>query len=60
MNSRVPEVADCDDVTIRRDVLSQVKPVVLRGLAGHWPATRYGRTSPQAIIGYLSRLDSGR
>jgi len=60
MNSRVSEVADCDDVTIRRDVLSQVKPVVLRGLVAHWPATRYGRTSPQAIIGYLRRLDSGR
>jgi len=57
--SRVPEVADCDDATIRRDVLSRVRPVVLRGLIGHWPATRYGRTSPEAIIGYLRRLDNG-
>jgi len=58
-NCRVPEVTDCDDVTIRRDVLSRVKPVVLRGLVGQWPATRYGRTSPQAFIDYLRRLDNG-
>src|SRR5215469_3348864 len=57
--NRIPEVAGCDDATIRRDVLSQVKPVVLRGLIGHWPATHHGRTSPQAIIGYLRRLDNG-
>lgn len=58
-NSRVAEVAGSDEVAIRRDVLSQVKPVVLRGLVGHWPATRHGLTSPQAIIDYLRRLDSG-
>lgn len=57
--SRIREVTDCDDATIRRDVLSQVKPVVLRGLVDQWPATHYGRTSPQAIIGYLRRLDNG-
>jgi len=55
----VPEIARCDDATIQRDVLSQVKPVVLRGLVEHWPATRHGRTSPQAIIDYLRRLDNG-
>src|SRR5262244_3957850 len=57
--NRIPELARCDDAAIRRDVLSQVKPVVLRGLVDHWPAVRYGRTSPQAIIDYLRRLDNG-
>jgi len=57
--NRIPELARCDDATIRRDVLSRVKPVVLRGLVGHWPAVRHGRTSPQAIIDYLRRLDNG-
>jgi hypothetical protein len=57
--NRIPEVARCDDATIRRDVLSQVKPVVLRGLVDHWPAARYGRTSPRAILDYLCRLDNG-
>ena len=56
---RIPEVVDCDDATIRREVLSRVEPVVLRGLVGHWPATRHGRTSPQAVLGYLRRLDNG-
>jgi cupin-like protein len=58
-NCQITEVANCDDVAIRRDVLSGVEPVVLRGLVGHWPATRFGRTSPQAIIDYLRRLDNG-
>ena len=57
--NRIPEAAGRDDATIRRDVLSQVKPVVLRGLVAHWPAVRHGRTSPQAFIDYLRRLDNG-
>jgi hypothetical protein len=57
--NRVAEIARCDDAAIRRDVLSQVKPVVMRGLVAHWPAVRYGRTSPEAILGYLRRLDNG-
>ena len=57
--NRIPEVTGCDDATIRRDVLSRVKPVVLRGLIAHWPATHHGRTSPQAIVGYLRRFDNG-
>jgi hypothetical protein len=58
-SNRIPEVAHRDDAMIRRDVLSRVKPVVLRGLVDHWPATRHGRTSPQSIIGYLRGLDNG-
>ena len=58
-SNRIPEVALCDDATIRRDVLSRVEPAVLRGLVGHWPAVRYGRTSPQAIIDYLRGRDNG-
>ncbi|MGO9804134.1 MAG: cupin-like domain-containing protein [Steroidobacteraceae bacterium] len=58
-NCPVAELVDCDAATIRRDVLSQVRPVVLRGLVRHWPATRHGLTSPQAILGYLRRLDNG-
>jgi len=57
--NRIPELPHCDDATIRSDVLSHVKPVVLRGLVSHWPATQHGRTSAQAIIDYLRRLDNG-
>jgi hypothetical protein len=55
----IPEVSRCDDAAIRRDVLSGVKPVVLRGLIEHWPAVRHGRTSPAAVLDYLRRFDSG-
>ena len=57
--NRIPELAHYDDATIRSDVLSRVTPAVLRGLVAHWPATQHGRTSPQAIIDYLRRLDNG-
>jgi Cupin-like domain len=57
--ARIPEVADCDDATIRSEVLSHVKPVVLRGLVAHWPAVHHARTSAHEIIGYLRRLDNG-
>ena len=55
----IPEITDRDDATIRREVLSRVRPTVLRGLVSHWPAVRYGRVSAQEIIGYLHRLDNG-
>jgi hypothetical protein len=55
----IPEVTGRDDATIRREVLSGVRPTVLRGLVRGWPAVRHGRASAEEIIGYLRRLDSG-
>jgi hypothetical protein len=44
---------------IRRDVLPDKHPAVLRGLIGDWPAVREARTSPEALVRYLKRHDSG-
>jgi hypothetical protein len=57
--NQIPESRDRDDETIRREVLSQSRPAVLRGLVDHWAAVRHARVSPQQIIGYLRQLDSG-
>jgi hypothetical protein len=53
------EISHRDDAVIRREVLSGVKPAVLRGVVSHWPAVHHGRASAQEIIGYLRRLDNG-
>ena len=45
--------------TIRRDVLSDKRPAVLRGLVGGWPAVKQGLISPAALVRYLDRFDSG-
>ena len=36
------------------------EPVVLRGLANHWPAVAAGREGPKAIVDYLTDLGSIR
>jgi hypothetical protein len=46
--------------TIRRDVLSDKRPAVLRGLVGGWPAVKQGLISPAALVRYLDRFDSGK
>ena len=46
--------------TIRRDVLSDKRPAVLRGLVGGWPAVKQGLISPAALVRYLGRFDSGK
>jgi hypothetical protein len=48
---------DCD--VIRRDVLPDKKPAVLRGLVDDWPAVRHAAESQLALIGYLNRFDNG-
>ena len=46
--------------TIRRDVLSDQRPAVLRGLVGDWPAVKQGLISPAALVRYLDRFDNGK
>jgi hypothetical protein len=56
---QIPEVANRDDETLRREVLSRAQPMVLRGLVRNWPAVRHAQSSPGELIAYLRRLDSG-
>lgn len=44
---------------IRRDVLPDKHPALLRGLVRDWRAVRESLNSPAALVGYLKQLDSG-
>src|ERR1700722_17719502 len=44
---------------IRRDVLSDKHPAILRGLIRDWRAVREFLDSPAALLRYLERHDSG-
>ncbi|HEY2809647.1 MAG TPA: cupin-like domain-containing protein [Steroidobacteraceae bacterium] len=44
---------------IRRELLTAGTPCVLRGLVRDWPAVAAGRCSPQALVQYLARFDTG-
>jgi len=49
---------DCD--AIRRDVLPDKRPAVLRGFVNDWPAVRHGSDSPDSLVRYLKRFDNGK
>jgi len=44
---------------IRRDVLPDKRPAVLRGLVRNWRAVREALDSPASLVLYLKQLDSG-
>ncbi|MEA3140484.1 MAG: hypothetical protein QOK23_2653 [Gammaproteobacteria bacterium] len=44
---------------IRRDVLPDKRPAILRGLVRDWPAVRAYLESPEALVRYLQGHDSG-
>jgi hypothetical protein len=54
------EFTGLDDEDVRRDVLSDKRPAVLRALVRDWPAVKHGLDSPAALVRYLSRFDSGK
>ena len=54
------EVSADDAQLIRREVLAAGEPCVLRGLVRDWPAVAAGRRSPQELVKYLGRFDSGK
>jgi hypothetical protein len=44
---------------IRRDVLPDKHPAILRGLVSNWRAVRESSVSPASLVGYLKQLDNG-
>ncbi|HEY1393716.1 MAG TPA: cupin-like domain-containing protein [Methylibium sp.] len=56
----IPEYAGLDETSIRRDILTQYRPAILRGLVRDWPAVREAAVSAAALSSYLKALDSGR
>ena len=55
----IREFVGLDAAGIRRDVLSDKRPAVLRGIVGDWPAVRAGGESPEALVRYLKRFETG-
>jgi hypothetical protein len=56
----IREFSALDAEAVRRDILPDKRPTILRGLVGGWPAVKQGEDSPQALIRYLNRFDSGK
>ena len=56
----IREFSALDGDAIRRDVLPDKRPAVLRGLVGDWPAVKQGQDSPAALVRYLKGFDSGK
>jgi hypothetical protein len=56
----IREFSALDAAAIRRDVLPDKRPAVLRGLVRDWPAVEQGLDSPAALVRYLNRFDSGK
>ena len=56
----IREFSALDPAAIRRDVLPDKRPAVLRGLVRDWPAVKQGLDSPAALVRYLNRFDSGK
>jgi Cupin-like domain len=56
----IREFSAVDSEAIRRDVLPEKRPAVLRGVVGDWPAVKQGLVSPAALVRYLQRFDSGK
>jgi cupin-like protein len=56
----IREFFGLDSEAIRREVLSDKRPAILRGLVCDWPAVKQGLDSPAALVRYLQRFDSGK
>jgi hypothetical protein len=56
----IRELSSLDAATIRRDVLPDKRPAILRGFVSGWPAVKQGLVSPAALVSYLLHFDSGK
>jgi hypothetical protein len=55
----IREFSDLDGDAIRRDVLPDKRPAILRGFVSTWPAVQHASDSPLALVKYLGRFDNG-
>jgi hypothetical protein len=56
----IREFSALDAAAVRRDVLPDKRPSVLRGFVADWPAVKQGLLSPAALVRYLLRFDTGK
>lgn len=57
--ARVPEVAAMDVQRFASEIVAARRPVILRGLVGHWPSVQHGARSPAELCNYLIGFDRG-
>lgn len=55
----VARLRNVDRATFHDEIVPRGEPVVLEGVAGHWPAVQAGRESPEAACAYLAAFDTG-
>ncbi len=54
------EWRDVDPDLFEKTIRPRGRPAILRGLVQSWPAAQAGRTSPEALIGYLRTFYAGQ
>jgi hypothetical protein len=60
VDKAIRAVEDLDPGTLPDAVLESTEPLVLRGVAGHWPAVQAARASAADAVAYLQRFDAAR
>lgn len=55
----IDETGVVERARFEREVVPGATPLVMRGQVADWPATGFGRASPEAICRYLVERDSG-
>ena len=56
---KIPEWHDVDDKTFRKEIITQYRPAVLRGIVKNWPAVQHALKSPESLCSYLNAFDNG-
>lgn len=57
--SPVDEIAIPDAATFERDIRAAFRPVVMRGLAAHWPLVAAGKVGGAAALDCIAQRDTG-
>jgi hypothetical protein len=52
----IEELSDVDARALPDRVLESTRPLVLRGLAAHWPVVKAGLAGPESAVSYLLRF----
>lgn len=55
----VDEIAIPDAATFERDIRAAFRPVVMRGLAAHWPLVAAGKADAAGALDWIAQADTG-
>jgi hypothetical protein len=57
VNSKVEWRESLDQDVFLNDIVTAAKPVIFKGLTHHWPLTKAGADSNEALVAYLKRFN---